>query len=220
MRIDTHTHTYYSPDAISSPEDIVRAAKSKGLEGIALTDHNTTMGWKRTLEAGKKQKLGIILGEEIKVTHQDQQIGEVIGLFLNDEIKPGEFHDVRAKIKEQGGIMIAAHPFDALRNAFKLIEEFKRHFNAIEVLNSRTVLDRFNRKALEFAKNNKIAMTAGSDGHCSYEIGKAYTIADIDDVKGLRNAIKREKTSVGGGRSNPLIHLVSTFAKTGLVGRE
>jgi len=220
MKIDLHTHTYYSDDAISSPEDIVKAAKMLGLDGIAITDHNTSKAWKEALEAGKKHKLGIIPGEEIKVSHDGKKIGEVIGLFLNDEISPGEFHVVREKIKEQDGILITAHPFDAFRNSFRMLEEFKRDMDAIEVINSRVVLNRFNEKALEFALKNDMAMTGGSDGHCSYEIGNAYTIADIDDVKGLNSAIKRKKTKAWGRKTNPLIHLVSTLANLGLIGRK
>jgi hypothetical protein len=213
MKIDLHTHTCYSGCAVQSPEDLVKAAKKRGLDAVAVTDHNTTKAWKRVIDAGKKHGIGVIPGEEIKIFHKGEGAGEVLGLFLKEEIRPGEFPVVMERIKEQGGLLVVAHPFDAFRNSFRMLEEYKRHYDAIEVLNSRVVLGAFNRMALEFAKKNGIAMTGGSDAHCTLEVGNAYTIADIDDVRGLASAIRRRKTEPAGRKSNPLVHSVSTFAK-------
>ncbi|HEY7002277.1 MAG TPA: PHP domain-containing protein, partial [Candidatus Udaeobacter sp.] len=41
FNIDLHTHSFFSGDGISSPEDLIEAARAKGLHGIAITDHNT-----------------------------------------------------------------------------------------------------------------------------------------------------------------------------------
>ena len=41
LNIDLHTHSFFSGDGISSPEDMIAAARAKGLHGIAITDHNT-----------------------------------------------------------------------------------------------------------------------------------------------------------------------------------
>src|SRR5258707_14201833 len=41
FNIDLHTHSFFSGDGISSPEDMIAAARAKGLNGIAITDHNT-----------------------------------------------------------------------------------------------------------------------------------------------------------------------------------
>src|SRR5436309_16119820 len=41
FNIDLHTHSFFSGDGVSSPEDLIRAARAKGLHGIAITDHNT-----------------------------------------------------------------------------------------------------------------------------------------------------------------------------------
>jgi len=219
MKLDLHTHTYFSSDAIASPSDLIKAAKSKGLGGIAITDHNTTKSWKSITGAGKKEKIHVILGEEIKVFHEGSKIGEVIGLFLNEEIKPGEFLVVKDRIKEQGGIMVIAHPFDYFRNSFKKLEDFKKYADAVEAFNSRSVFNWFNKKAFEFAQKNNISMTAGTDAHCAYEIGNAYTIADIDEIEDLRKFIKKKKTAVCGKKANPLIHLVSTLSNLGIIGR-
>src|SRR5207237_1974882 len=41
FNIDLHTHTFFSGDGVSSPEDLIASARAKGLHGLAITDHNT-----------------------------------------------------------------------------------------------------------------------------------------------------------------------------------
>ena len=81
MKIDLHCHTYYSHDAISSPEQLIKQALKSGLDGIAITDHETTAGWNEAIKAGEKLKAKIILGEEIK-TNQ----GDILALFITKQI--------------------------------------------------------------------------------------------------------------------------------------
>jgi predicted metal-dependent phosphoesterase TrpH len=40
-KFDLHTHSFFSGDGVSRPEDLIAAAWGKGLHGIAITDHNT-----------------------------------------------------------------------------------------------------------------------------------------------------------------------------------
>jgi predicted metal-dependent phosphoesterase TrpH len=216
-KFDLHTHSYYSKDAICSPGELVKGAKKKGLDGLSITDHTTTRAWNEIRKAGKKHGVRIILGEEIKVSHEGSSIGEVIGLFMNEAVEPGEFKDVRDAVKRQGALLVMAHPFDYFRNRFKMAERFKKDFDAIEGLNSRVVLNWFNDKAMEFAKANRIPVTAGSDAHCIYELANAYTLADVTSEEGLRKEIEKGKTEVWGTRTNPLIHALSTLTKLGFL---
>jgi predicted metal-dependent phosphoesterase TrpH len=41
LRIDFHVHSFFSMDGVSSPEDLIAAARAAGLNGFAVTDHNT-----------------------------------------------------------------------------------------------------------------------------------------------------------------------------------
>jgi predicted metal-dependent phosphoesterase TrpH len=59
MKIDLHCHSYYSNDGISSPEKLIKTALKRGLDGIALTDHNTTQGLERGNRSCKKIKCDI-----------------------------------------------------------------------------------------------------------------------------------------------------------------
>jgi len=53
LKIDLHIHSQYSTDGLSKPESIVKRAKKKGLDGIAITDHNNTQAWKPLLSLAK-----------------------------------------------------------------------------------------------------------------------------------------------------------------------
>ena len=82
MKIDLHCHTKYSYDSNSDIEKIIIEAKKKGLDGIAITDHDNTNGWDEAIELGKKHNFLIILGEEIKSNK-----GDILGLFLKEKIE-------------------------------------------------------------------------------------------------------------------------------------
>ncbi|HEY5638903.1 MAG TPA: PHP domain-containing protein, partial [Dehalococcoidia bacterium] len=44
IRADLHNHSYYSPDSVASPEQLLRRAKARGIDVLAVTDHDTTRG--------------------------------------------------------------------------------------------------------------------------------------------------------------------------------
>ena len=53
--------------------------------------------------------------------------------------------------------------------------------DGLEVFNAATTFKRYNRRAFEYAKRRKLAMTAGSDAHHASAIGTAYTIVETQD---------------------------------------
>jgi len=48
MKIDLHIHSKYSSDGVLELLEIVRIAKGRGLDGVAITDHNTIRGGQET----------------------------------------------------------------------------------------------------------------------------------------------------------------------------
>lgn len=63
-KVDLHIHSTAS-DGKFSPSQIVSLAKEKGLEIIALTDHDTFKGYFEARQAGKEQGITVIPGAEI-----------------------------------------------------------------------------------------------------------------------------------------------------------
>ena len=58
FKIDLHTHSFFSGDGVSSPEENIASARAKGLHGFALTDHNTNDGITYLLDKGLMREDG------------------------------------------------------------------------------------------------------------------------------------------------------------------
>ena len=65
MRLDLHTHSRYSPDSKLDPIEIVKAAKQRGFDGVAITDHNAVEGSRLAWEYGRANGFLVIRGAEI-----------------------------------------------------------------------------------------------------------------------------------------------------------
>ncbi|MFH1752175.1 MAG: PHP domain-containing protein [archaeon] len=211
-KFDLHCHTTYSNDANITPKELVMQAKKVGLKGIALTDHETTKGWSEALKEGKKQGIIVIKGEERKVYFRKKKVGELIGLFLKKELKSCEVMEVIEEIHSQKGLVIVPHPFDYFRNDFKDFKMVHQEVNAIEALNARSFMTKFNDKAFAYAKKHKIAVVGGSDAHFKEEIGKAYTLTTAKNETELKKEILAKKTMAEGITTGLIPHL-KTFLK-------
>jgi predicted metal-dependent phosphoesterase TrpH len=200
LKYDLHMHSRYSPDGTLGVPDIVRIARKRGLEGIAITDHDTIRGG-RELVKMKPEGLDVICGSEVNTNR-----GDVIGLFLSEEIKSRDHVAVIDEIHAQGGIAIVPHPFDSLRgSAFWLNDRDARLIDAVEVVNARCVFRRSNEAADRYADRYSLAKTGSSDAHFGAEIGNAGTL--VPEGIGLREAIARKSTVAFGKTSSPFFHL-------------
>jgi predicted metal-dependent phosphoesterase TrpH len=205
MNYDIHIHSKYSSDGILDPEKIVKIAIGRGLNGIAITDHNTIKGG---LKAKKYETddFKVIVGSEISTER-----GEIIGLFLEEEIKSKDVQEVISEIKEQNGIIIIPHPFDGLRHsAFHPAEEDAKFIDCVEGFNSRCIYQKYNKKAVEFAMKHLLATTAGSDAHFANEIGNAGITSETEDV---REALIKNEVQIFGKRSSLVSHVGTKVLK-------
>ena len=210
MKVDMHIHTIYSGDSICKPSAVVRAAMSRGLDGVAVTDHNTTKAWKEVLAECKKRDLAVILGEEVMVERNGKVVGEVLGYFMNEEVKRGDVYEVLDEIADQGALAALPHPYCFRRGMRMNVDEVIDKVQAVEVFNSAVYLDYENRKALELARKYKLAEIGGSDAHTEQEVGDAYTFAKADNTKEFRNAIIKRRTRAEGKLSS---HVLRFFSK-------
>lgn len=184
MRFDLHIHSEYSYDSFNKLNDIFKIAKQQGLSGIAITDHGTFKG---SLEASKQANrwgIMVIPGMEIAT-----EIGDVVGLFIKDEITTTKFNDVVSEIKSQNGLVVLPHPFKRAKNiSNKILDKI----DLIEVFNARGEslgVNYCNQRAYELAMENSIPMSAGSDAHFLTEIGRG--CIDIPSVYSLEELKKK-----------------------------
>ena len=167
---DLHMHTSWSHDCSMGVEELLDHAETEGLGAIAITDHNVFGGALAAVEAARGRDLIVIPGEEVKTDDQ----GEVIGLFLQEEIPRGmSFGETIAAIREQGGLVYLPHPFDRM-HAIADPVTLHRHLGEIdvfEVYNARLLFETFNDEAARFARKYNLIAGAGSDAHVLQGVG-------------------------------------------------
>lgn len=64
MRIDLHTHTDRS-DGTDTPAELVRNARAAGIDVLAITDHDTTVGWDDAALVAQEVGVGLVRGIEV-----------------------------------------------------------------------------------------------------------------------------------------------------------
>lgn len=162
MRGDFHVHSHYSLDSLNHPKILVKLAKRRGLDVIAVTDHNTIRGGVAAKKSATDMKdFTVIVGSEILT-----DIGDIIGLNLCEEIRSRRYDEVIDEIHNQGGVAVLPHPYRGHKN----IDDVSLKVDFIEVWNARNNSLQ-NERALELAKSLNAKMIAGSDSHMAREIG-------------------------------------------------
>ena len=193
INIDLHTHTFFSGDGVSSPEELMTAARAKGLHGVCITDHNTCEAATYLLEKGLMREDGKPVDNFLVVPGVEVTTAEghllCIGATLPDppKLKGRPAREVCDLIHERGGLAIPPHPYDLFRAGIRFSTLETLPVDAIEVFNAATTLRRYNRYAFKYAQVRGLPMTAGSDAHHAAAVGTAYTILNTHDfsVKGI-----------------------------------
>ncbi len=182
MKGDLHIHSRYSPDSRSEPEQIVRMAKAKGLDFIAISDHNRFVQ--------HELDFLVINGEEVSTVD-----GHVLAVFINGEIPSGLSQEETVEaIHNKNGIAICAHPF---RSVNGIGSKFKNVYDAIEGKNGRC-REECNIRGQMLATDLKRPITAGSDSHFYDEVGRVYLEVEATDEESIRKAIISGNTRTGG----------------------
>lgn len=203
MIIDPHIHSKYSNDATAHPKDIIKKSRSIGLDAIAIADHNSIKGSQIGIEESKGMDDFIVIpAMEISTSK-----GHIVALGIEEEIKPKlSPEETIEKIRDMGGIAIAAHPFVRYREG--LCDKIKDlDVDAMETLNSRYIFGYSNWRAKKLAEERGIPQIGASDAHFLGAIGSCVTEVEADfSVDDIIQGILAGKTSVFGDRTPlPLI---------------
>ena len=203
LKIDLHLHTHYSADATTTLKEVVHHAKKRGLDGIAVTDHDTTSGALRLM---KQKHFLVIPGIEISSLQ-----GHVLALNVTQPIPPElSLPETVEKIHQFGGIAVIAHPTAVLKTGLgHTLISSASNLDAVEVINTAafpffltTYLSR------RLAQRLKLPQTAGSDAHHPDEIGNAYTLINADSNRDdVTDAVKKGRTTPFGKPISWLLRL-------------
>ena len=208
MRVDLHTHTVYSSDSELALEDAVRGWQRAGIDCVAVTDHNTIAGG---LALREWAPLRVIVGSEVRTSE-----GEIIGLFLHEEIARGLTPEETIRhIRDQNGLVMIPHPFDRFRQSRLTEEALMRilpQVDIMEVFNARTAFERDNRRADLLASEHGLIPVAGSDSHTAQELGHAYVeMADFASPQAFLDSLRAG--SLVKRRSSWFVHAHTRWTK-------
>ena len=201
MLIDLHTHSYpKSDDSFVEVDDLLDRARSAGLDGVCLTEHDAFWPDDEARRLSRRHGLLVLPGSEINTDD-----GHVIVFGLKRYVfglhKPSFLVD---SVRRHNGAMIAAHPYrrrflegpgrdPEVRQHMLLTaseDEFFRHCDAIEGINGRgsEVQNLFSH---DLGGLIGARMTGGSDAHRAEQWGTAATrferrVTNVEDlVRGL-----------------------------------
>jgi hypothetical protein len=203
---DLHMHTHHSGDCATPVDDLLDEAIERGLGTIAVTDHNTIAGGLEAAERARERGLDlqVIVGSEIMTDSQ----GEVIGLFLEEEVPRGlSFAETLARIHAQGGLVYIPHPFDRM-HSIPSPETLRRHVDQIDVLetaNGRLYFERDNAESERFAERWNLLRGAGSDAHVTE--GLATAVLRLPPFEGPDGLLASLRTAQIERRPRNLLYL-------------
>jgi len=195
LKIDLHIHTNHS-DSSSTIDEVVKRAKERRLDGIAITDHMETGAFREI----PKEADGLLIIPGVEVESRDGHV-----LVLGVRRVPWEnlsLPEVTEWARRQGGAVVLAHP---MVPGFRVSEEMIKlaRPDAIETSNALVPLARYNRESRELAERLRLPQTGGSDSHRADTVGDMYTIVDARNrtVAGVIQAIKEGRVQPAGRRS-------------------
>jgi predicted metal-dependent phosphoesterase TrpH len=200
LKLDLHVHSCFSDDAVGTPQELISALRSKGIQGMALTDHNTTKGW---LTIQKEIPLDFLVIPGMEISTAD---GHLLALNVTEPVTRGlPIEETVERVIEAGGEPIVPHLFRLLSGIKpEKLRTIQNRISAIEVFNGCSTPNT-NLKTAQIAQKYHLGGTGGSDSHDPFYAGYAYTVVDTTDLclDTVLSQIRTKKTW-GEGRTMPL----------------
>jgi len=208
LRLDLHLHTRASWDCLSEPEAILARAEERGVNRVAITDHNLL---DVALEMHQRYPDRVIPGEEVRT----REGIDVIGLYIRTLIPKGTpARESCELIREEGGIVYLPHPYAPGKGGSgRHAEALVPFVDVVEVFNARLHPGRHNQPAEELAKVHGKLRGAGSDAHTVGEVGGGWVEVPFhqNEPEALLAALAESR--VHGVTTPYWVHLASTWAK-------
>lgn len=202
MKVDLHLHdNKYSTDSHISIEEIVREAKRKGLDGIALTNHENPDVVKEIDELVEKYDFVIFPGVEY-LTKDGDIVAFGIDKLPEEQMSAQEFIEYVDKF---GGTCTAAHPYRTNNRGLEDKLYTVKGLTAIEGYNGSTT-DYHNGLAVKAGKELGIQVIGSSDAHVVEKVGVYATLLPYK-VKNVKELIEALKTN----RCKPLKYINNNY---------
>ena len=208
MLVDMHLHeSTYSIDSFITLEQIVTVAKSRGLDGICITDHDSMGLRERAAAYSRETGFPIFVGVE-SYTLQGDITAWGIEDFPPERIDAQAFID---QVNRAGGFCVSCHPFRSNNRGLEDNLRRVKGLHGVEVLNGSTSLQA-NRRALSLCRELGLCPIGASDAHWTSQLGK-YATWLPEHVDNMADFVRVLKS----GRCKPAIrtedgyHIVDDF---------
>jgi predicted metal-dependent phosphoesterase TrpH len=201
LKIDLHNHTARgSIDAVNDPDELVELARERGLDGICITDHGRKWSeW--AIDLRKRHNFLVLAGMEAS-----SELGDLLIFGVTEYPKNLiTCKTICAYVHEQGGVVVAAHPFRwdlspkpwvGPRERDLTLEKAmaRSYVNMVDALESANgwATEEDVQFTAEVAERLGKCTTGGSDAHGYAEIGRCFTVfeANVTDEESLVKALK------------------------------
>lgn len=174
-----HVHTWHSFDCFLPPAAYLAYARRAQLDFLCVTDHNTLAGSLEVARRNRDPRLEVVIGAEYATDR-----GDLIGLFLREEVRSRHFEEAAAEIHAQGGLALLPHPYrgrvtDPSRyEAVDLVEAFNARSSESSNAAARTDAERLAKP-----------VTAGADIHTAWELVRDGTLVELGGEGPLRERL-------------------------------
>lgn len=206
--VDFHVHTAASFDCLSPPAAVVAQARRRGLDRIAITDHDT---WRAARALAAQHPDAVLVGAEVRT----REGVDILGLVLREPVPAGlPLRATCEAIRDQGGVVVVPHPFDPHRGgAGPYLDAIAPLIDAVEGHNARAH-PAANARARAWAAAHGRPLTAGSDAHTLGEIGRgAVRLPPFEPTRASLLAALRQGEIARTVHSGLWVHVRSTYAK-------
>ncbi|MGE9896784.1 PHP domain-containing protein [Anaerovoracaceae bacterium SGI.195] len=219
-RFDMHCHTKEgSIDAKISIKDYIKILKSKGFDGMLVTDHDSYKGyryWRSNLNGVDKsvEDFTVLMGAE----YDTCDAGHFIVIMPDGvelqvlQIRGMSYDSLTEVVHKNGGILGPAHPFGARSSSAMFCNKLMR---GSDVLSMCDFFEGFNtcetrianQAAITCASRLGLPCTGGSDSHKSEYVGSAYTdfSCNITCNNDMIDAIKSDRIINFGGQEREFL---------------
>jgi len=228
LRFDLHMHTTRS-DGKNSTKEMLKTAKRRGLDVVAITDHNVSS----KINSEKiMEKYGIyaIPGCELSFLS-----GHLLVLGLGSEMVEKKLKQYKIKEKtcsviarkktirkilqyfvDNGALVVAAHPKiptgmmslkgNFLAELYKegLVHGAETHNDDLEIKFKRKLYRIWHNLAKKFVLKLEIPAYSNSDAHIKSRLGNRFNMIKLDDPTKLLETLKKGKIEIRHGTRSDL----------------
>ena len=198
-----HLHTDYSYDSDIALDVLSRRVAAEGIGCVAVTDHDTIEG---ALRFRHETDAKVVVGEEVSTRD-----GHLIGLFLQERIRPGmSARETAGAIRAQGGLVLLPHPFVQMFSCGlgEVSCRIADLIDAVEINNAQNFLGCPDRNAERFADRLGLVKYVGADSHMSMSIAPCYQMmSEFDGPAAFMESLRSAELIPG---RHPLAYFMST----------